>query len=69
MQLSESAYVDTWIFNYGYQLSFVTIIWGIGLFFSAIAPIIPCICFLYFFLKYWIDKYNLMYVYPVEFDS
>ncbi len=47
----------------------MTVIWTIGIFFSAIAPIIPFISFVYFFIKYWIDKYNLMYVYPREYDT
>ena len=47
----------------------MTVIWTIGIFFSTIAPIIPCICGVYFFFKYWIDKYNLMYVYPTEYDT
>jgi Calcium-dependent channel, 7TM region, putative phosphate len=63
MQASPEKFKDNWYFDIGYQLAFVTVIWTIGIFFSAIAPIIPCICFVYFFFKYWIDKYNLMYVY------
>lgn len=70
MKLSPSQkYRDTYYFDQGYQLAFVTVIWTIGIFFSAIAPIIPFICFGYFSIKYWIDKYNLMYVYPTEYDT
>lgn len=47
----------------------MTVIWTIGIFFSAIAPLIPMIVFIYFLIKYWIDKYNLMYVYPREYDT
>jgi hypothetical protein len=69
MKLSPVKFTDTMYFDPGYQLAFVTVIWTIGIFFSAIAPIIPFICFGYFLIKYWIDKYNLMYVYPAEYDT
>ena len=69
MKLYPYPYKDTYFFDVGYQLAFVTVIWSIGIFFSAIAPIIPTICLAYFGIKYWIDKYNLMYVYPSEYDT
>lgn len=69
MKLSPEQFKDTWFFDQGYQLAFVTVIWTIGIFFSAIAPLIPMIVFIYFMIKYWIDKYNLMYVYPREYDT
>jgi hypothetical protein len=45
------------------------VIWTIGIFFCAIAPIIPVICSGFFLIKYWIDKYNFMFVYPREYDT
>jgi len=69
MRLSQTKYKDTYYFDVGYQLAFVTVIWTIGIFFSTIAPVIPMICFAYFTIKYWIDKYNMMFVYPPEHDT
>ena len=37
--------------------------------FSASVPLIPVFGFLFFTLKYFIDKYNLIFVYPTEFLS
>ena len=47
----------------------MTLIWTIGILFSTIAPLIPLTTFIFFLIKYWIDKYNFMYVYPTEFDT
>lgn len=56
-------------FDHGYNLAFVALIWTMGVLFSTIAPLIPIIAFVFFGIKYLVDKYNFMYVYPAEFDS
>lgn len=37
--------------------------------FSAAVPLIPLFGFLFFAFKYFIDKYNFMFVYQTEFES
>jgi len=69
MRLSPEEQKDDYYFDLGYFFAYSTVIYTIGLFFSTIAPLIPLICFLFFAVKYWVDKYNFMYVYPPEFDS
>lgn len=69
MQLSPQKYEDSFHIELGYQLAFVSIIWTIGLFFSIIAPLVPILCCGFFFFKYWIDKYNMMYLYKKDYDT
>mmetsp|Transcript_42592 Transcript_42592/g.30750 ORF Transcript_42592/g.30750 Transcript_42592/m.30750 type:complete len:186 (-) Transcript_42592:336-893(-) len=40
-----------------------------GLCFSVIFPLLMPLIALFFILAYYIDKYNFLYVYPVDFDS
>lgn len=37
--------------------------------FSTTIPLIVPFGCLFFFIKYFVDKYNLLFVYPVEFES
>jgi hypothetical protein len=39
----------------------------IGLLFGSIVPIIPAFCGIFFSFKYYVDKYNLSFVYHSEF--
>ncbi len=69
MKLSPHAVQVSYYFDHGYALAFVALIWTMAILFSTIAPLIPLIAFVFFFIKYLVDKYNFMYVYPAEFDS
>ena len=60
---------DTWYFDIGYHFAFSLTIFTIALVFSAAVPLIPFFGFLFFAFKYFIDKYNYMYVYETEFES
>ena len=40
-----------------------------GLTFSGTTPLISVFCWLFFYLKYYIDKYNLTFVYNREFEG
>ena len=37
--------------------------------YSTISPFMPLMGTLFFILKYFIDKYNMLYVNPLEYDS
>lgn len=58
---------DRWYFDIGYNIAFTQIIYCIVLIFSTVAPLVTLFGCLYFSIKYFIDKYNLLYVYPNEF--
>lgn len=60
---------DDWFFDIGYHFAFSIIIFTIVFIFSTSAPLVPIFGFMFFSLKYIIDKYNFMYVYPTEFES
>lgn len=68
MQLSPNVEESQYYFDHGYNLAYVALIWTISILFSMIAPFIPIIAFFFFLIKYFVDKYNFMYVYPTEFD-
>jgi Calcium-dependent channel, 7TM region, putative phosphate len=69
MKLSPHVLEVGYYFDHGYNLAFVALIWTMAILFSTIAPLIPVIAFVFFLIKYLVDKYNFMYVYPAEFDS
>ena len=56
-------------FDYGYNYSFSITVFMLTLCFSTTIPLITPFGFLFFLLKYYIDKYNLLFLYPAEFES
>ena len=60
---------DKWFFDMGFNIAYTLVIYCLILIYSQIAPLITIFGFLYFTNKYWIDKYNLMYVYPKEYGG
>jgi hypothetical protein len=53
----------------GLRCCFVVVLWCLGITYSLLIPIITPIMTLIFVLMYFLDKYNLSFVYPIEFDS
>jgi hypothetical protein len=68
MKLSPKVLEAGYYFDHGYNLAYVALIWTMAILLSMIAPLIPMIAFFFFLIKYFVDKYNFMYVYPAEFD-
>ena len=64
---SERPYVDSYAFDLGYHMSYSLTVLQIGLLYSNIVPIIPAFCMIFFSFKYYVDKYNLSFVYNSEF--
>jgi len=60
---------DEWYFDLGYHIAFTSIIYSVVLIFSTVAPLITVFGALYFGIKYLIDKYNLLYIYPNEYKG
>lgn len=52
---------ETWTFDFGYWYAFNTSMLALILTFSVTVPLILPLGSLYFFLRYYIDKYNLIY--------
>ena len=67
MQLSPVRFVDEFYFDVSWYFAFALVVFAIGSFFATIAPAIPLICFFWFAVKYFIDKYNFIYVYHKKF--
>lgn len=66
-QISPSKFYDVFYFDVSWYFAFALVVFAIGSFFSTIAPAIPLVCFIWFAIKYWIDKYNFIYVYHKKF--
>ena len=56
-------------FDYGYNYSFSITVFMLTLCFSTHIPLITPFGALFFYIKYYIDKYNLLFLYPAEFES
>ena len=54
---------DDWYFDLGYNFAFSITIFTVVYIFSASVPLISFFGFLFFALKYFVDKYNFVYVY------
>lgn len=61
--------MDTYAFDLGYHHSYSIVVFTMGLIFSTVEPLISLIAFCFFFGKYYIDKYNLSFVYNREFEG
>lgn len=56
-------------FDYGYNYSFGLIVFLMTLIFSTTIPLVVPFGCLFFYVKYYFDKYNLLFFYPAEFES
>jgi len=65
----QTEFKDTWFFDLGYHQSYSLAIFTLGLLFSIIMPLAAIFSFLFFCIKYYVEKYNMMYVYQKEFES
>lgn len=61
--------VDDWYFDLGYNFAFSITIFTVIYIFSVSVPLISLFGFIFFALKYFVDKYNFVYVYQTEFES
>ena len=60
---------NKWYFEIGYQQSFSIAIFSVTFVFAWIIPLIVPVGCLFFFLKYYIDKYNMVYGYRIEYEA
>jgi hypothetical protein len=57
------------VHDLGLRCCTVVVLFGLGLTFSLLIPLLAPIMLLIFVVAYYLDKYNLIFVYPIEFDS
>lgn len=67
--IEKQPFVDDYTFDLGYNQSYCLVIFLNCLLFSTIVPIIPFFACLYFWIKYAVDKYNLVFVYFKKHES
>lgn len=60
-------FIDTYAYDLGYHMSYGLTTFQIMMVFSVLVPYLPMLGFLFFFAKYYVDKYNLSFVYNTEF--
>lgn len=60
-------FVDDFAFDLGYHHSYAITVGAMGMIFGTVEPLISICGFLFFLIKYFIDKYNLSFVYNREF--
>lgn len=62
-------FVDTYAFDLGYHMSYGLVVSAIGILFAIIVPYIAMLCIPFYLFKYYVDKYNLSFVYNSEFQG
>ena len=60
---------EQWFHDLSYKTSVILSLFTVGLLFCIIAPHITFLILIFFCFQLYIDKYNLMYIYPLEFES
>jgi hypothetical protein len=60
---------DDWYFDLGYYLSYCMTIMFVSLLFSVIMPIMTVFGFSFFVFRYFIEKYNMLFVFVKDFES
>ena len=62
-------FVDTYAFDLGYHMSYGLTTFAIAMVFSTLVPYVPVFAMVFFTFKYYVDKYNLSFVYNPEFQG
>ena len=62
-------FIDDYAFDLGYHHSYALSVFTLCLIFGAVVPVIGFFGFIFFLFKYYVDKYNLTFVYMREFDG
>jgi len=57
------------VYDMGLRNALAVTLFGLGLVFSLVVPLVCFVMSFIFFLGYLIDKFNLIFVYPLDFDS
>lgn len=60
---------EQWFFDLSYKSSVAVAVFTMGLFFSLSIPMLTPLVLVLMTIQLYVDKYNLMYIYPLEFES
>lgn len=60
---------DQWYYDLSFKNTVSVVVFAFGLFFSLSVPLITPLIIVLILLQFYIDKYNLLYIYPLEFES
>jgi len=58
-----------WFFDIGYNNATVLTVFTLCMIFSVSAPIVLFVGTIYFIIRYYVDKYNFVYIYPAHIES
>ena len=61
--------MDLYAFDLGYHGAYVLTCYAIAMVFSTLVPYVPVFAMVFFTFKYYVDKYNLSFVYNPEFQG
>ena len=68
-ELEKKPFIDNFAYDLGFFQSHAIVIFALGLTFTGTNPIIGMFVTVFFTIKYWIEKYNLTFVYNREFEG
>ena len=60
---------EQWFYDLSFKSTIAVVIFTLGLIFTLVYPWMNIILVLILVTQFYIDKYNLMYIYPLEFES
>merc|ERR1712176_441302 len=67
--LTERKHVDTYFFQIGYYQGFTMTMFMMCLLFSIMMPIVTAFALTFFYIRFYIEKYNILYVYQQEYEN
>lgn len=66
---NKKPFIDTYAYDLGYHMSYGLTTFAIAMVFSTLVPYVPVFAMFFFVFKYYVDKYNLSFVYNTEFHG
>ncbi len=67
--LNKQPFVDDMPFDLGQRQAQSLVMFAMGLFFTGTQPLQAVFTCFFFYIKYWIEKYNLAFVYNKQYDT
>ena len=68
-RIRKRKYVDDYAYDLGYHMSYGLTTLAIALMFGFLVPLVMVFALFFFCFKYYVDKYNLSFVYSAEFQG
>ena len=67
--MNPQPFIDFEPFDLGERQAIALVMFSMGLFFTGTSPLQSMFSCLYFSIKYWIEKYNLAFVYTKQYEG